>query len=345
MVRSEMLEMRPLRNRSFRTSRALLLAFGFSFCGPLASSSFCAAGEETPSLGALAQHDHQPIHVRSKPVIERLPVRVISPVDLALSDDGCVFIADNKANCVFRLDGSGSVSLLVENLADIERIRIDADDSVYVLTSSAGESSLHQITPGGQHVVLQTFGFPAGAFVRDSAGQFVLSVKQTGRLVSVSSEGVVSDIGMLTQNPLDLAYNAGGQLEALMPSGHVVRIPSSGEIQVSGFAQLGSRRLLSLRDGSLLTLCNTDVSRTQVIHVSRTEDRPEKFQIEANVPTGTSSVGFDALGNLCLANADLRAVTKVTNHFEIPCPHCSQPTRIIFSVDGDPATGADSRSF
>lgn len=349
MVRSQMLLMHPLQNRSLRNARALLLVFGLSmigsFAGPSSALPACVAGEETPSLGALAQHDHQPIHVRSKPVIERLPVRVISPIDLALTDDGCVLIADDKANCVFRLDASGSVSLMAENLLDMQRIRIDADNSVYVLTSSAGESSLHQITPGGQHIILQTFNFPATTFVRDTAGQFVISVKQTGRVVSVSPEGAVADVGLLNQVPLDLAYNAGGQLEALLPSGHVVRVPSSGEVTVSGFAQLGSRRLVSLQDGSLLTLCTTDVTRTQVLHVSRTEDRPDQFDVVANVPAGTSSLGFDSLGNLCLANADLRAVTKVTSHFEIPCPHCRQPTRMIFSTDGDPAAASDSRGF
>ena len=35
-----------------------------------------------PPLNALSTHRHDPIVVRSKPVIERLPVKVLQPVDL-----------------------------------------------------------------------------------------------------------------------------------------------------------------------------------------------------------------------------------------------------------------------
>jgi hypothetical protein len=300
--------------------------------------------EDRPSLGAIANHAHTPIHVRSKPVIERLPVKVIDPVDLVLSDAGNIFVADRQANCVFRLDQHGSVSLMVEQLEGIERIAVDADESLYILTSTSGESLLHQVTPAGKHLILQTFAFPANAFVRDSVGRFVVAEKQTGRLVSFSPDGEGSAITQLKQSALDLTFNAGGQLEALLPSGHVVRIAPNGEVTASGFAEIGSSRLTALQDGTLLTLC-AQPGRARVLHVSRNNERPDEFKILANVPVGTRSVGLDSLGNLCLANPDLRAITKVTSQFEIPCPHCSKPTRMIFSSEAGPAAGQDTRSF
>jgi len=304
-----------------------------------------AHAEDRPALGAIANHDHPAIHVRSKPVIERLPVKVIDPVDLALSDAGHIFVADNKADCVFRLDQHGSVSLMVEQLHGIQRIYVDADESLYILTSTSGESSLHQVTPAGKHVILKTFAFPAIAFVRDSVGQFVIAVRQTGRLVSYASNGDVAEIALLNETPLDLTLNSGGQLEALLSSGQIVRIVANGEVMASGFAQLGSSRLAALQDGTLLTLC-VETGRAQVLHVSRSLDRPEQFEVLANVPAGTRSVGLDSLGNLCLANPDLRAITKVTSQFEIPCPHCGKATRMIFSSAAEPAAiGVETRSF
>lgn len=305
-----------------------------------------AFSDDAGGLGALAQHDHKPIVVQSKPVIERLPVKVIDPVDLVICDEGNIFVADRKAECVFRLDQRGSVSLMVEQLPNIQRIQTDVDGSLYVLTSTGGESSLHQVTGTGHQVVLETFSFPSTSFVRDETGNFTLSVSNSGRLVDLAADGEITERATLTQRALDLTLNAGGQLEALLPSGHVVLISHEGEIAASGFAEIGSTRLASLKDGALLCLANTGTGRLQVARVSRSEERPNQFEVVATVPSGTKSVGFDAMGNLCLANADLRAVTKVTSQFEIPCPHCGKATRMIFRTEPDPAAGgSDARSF
>ncbi len=309
------------------------------------ASVFAPAGlsDEVPSLGTMIDHSHKPIEVRSKPVIERLPVKVVDPVDLVLNNRGQIFIADRKAECIFRLDVNGVVSLMAEELSGLERIQVDADDSVYALTSSAGESALHQVTSSGRRIVLQTFEFPATSFVRDDVGNFVLAVKRSGRIVRLSSEGVVTDLAELTEPAIDLIYNAGGQLEALLNSAHVVRIPEEGQVVQSAFVEIGSTRLAALDDGSILSLAASKDGRSRVLHVSREVDRPMTFEVLATVPAGTRAVGFDSLGNLCLANADLRAVTKVTSHFEIPCPHCGKPTRMKFS--SDVPAGADTRSF
>lgn len=307
-------------------------------------STPAALADELPSLGTMTNHSHAPIHVRSKPVIERLPIKVIEPVDLVLSNTGHVFVADRKAACVFRLDEHGSVSMVKEHLHGIERIQTDDDGSLYILTSTGGESALHQVTVNG-HYIAQTFPFPASAFVRDQVGNFVLAVKHSGRLVSVPVEGEPSNLVQLTQTALDLTLNAGEQLEALLPSGHIVRIEADGTVVPSGFAAMNSKRLASLKDGSLLSLAASATGRSQISRISREDDRPDEFETVATVPAGTNAAGFDALGNLCLVNADLRAIIKVTSQFQIACPHCEKPTRLIFSPDPQPADEAESRSF
>lgn len=327
----------------FRLTRLLA---AISLCASLLVSPVDGFADESNTLGTIANHDHSPIQVRSKPVIERLPVKVIEPIDVKLSNDGLIFVADRAAACVFRLDEHGSVSIMIDQLPDIQRIHVDADNSLYVLTSTGGESSLHQITMAGQHVVLERFSFAATAFVRDSVGQFILSVRNSGRLVSLSADGVVSNLTELTLPATDLVYNAGGQLEVLLGSGHLVRVDADGKATPTGFAPPGSTRLTSLEDGSLLALAGSAAGRSQVVYVSRdVEERPEQFEVSARVPAGTAAVGFDSLGNLCLANPDLRAVTRVTSQFLIPCPHCGRPTRMIFNADAEPGTDKDSRSF
>ena len=322
------------------------LFVSLTICGTaLIAAPMSAVADDVAPLGAIANHDHDPIHVRSNPVIERLPVKVIEPVDLKLSSRGRIFVADRKAECVFRLDEYGGTSLPVRGLANIQRIHVDADECLFVLTSTGGESSLHQVTASGKHVVLVTFAFPATTFVRDLVGHVVVAAKNSGRLLSVSPEGVVAEHAVLPQPAVDLAINAGGQVEALMNSGHVATVTADGQTSLSGFAPIEATRLMTLADGSLLALAGIAGDRSQIVSVSRDEDRPARFNIIAHAPAGTRAVGFDAMGNLCLANPDLRAVTKVTSQFSIPCPHCGKPTRMIFSTDAEPSEELTLRSF
>ncbi|MFN9720293.1 MAG: hypothetical protein ACK58L_16465 [Planctomycetota bacterium] len=317
----------------------------------LATPCVASDDDEKPSLNQLEGHSHDAIVVRSKPVIERLALKVIEPVDLKLSSAGQVFVADRKAECVFRLDSDGSVSLPVERLPNIQRIQVDRDGSLFVLASSDGECELYQITSNGQRVLLGAFPFPSDCFARDDVGLFVLGVRKQGRLVSFSPDGTVSELVRLPSEAMDVTFNAGGQLEALTASGHIIQVNDAGAATVSGFAPVGARRLTSLSDGSVLALYSMPGAKAQVVFVCREADRPAEFQVAASVPVGTRAVGFDSLGNLCLANPDLRAVTKVTSHFEVPCPHCGKLVPMVLNPDGpeankeNGANGGESRTF
>jgi hypothetical protein len=46
------------------------------------------------------------------------------------------------------------------------------------------------------------------------------------------------------------------------------------------------------------------------------------------VPKGTIAHAFDAAGNLLMVNWDLQFLMRVTNSFEVPCPHCGKPIPI-----------------
>jgi hypothetical protein len=288
-------------------------------------------------LGQLQPHQHDPIIVRSRPVIERLPVKVISPVDLRVSKAGHVFIADDEANCIFRLDEFSAVSLVAENLPDLRRISLDADGSLYVLTSTAGEAGLYQITPEGRRFLLQTLHFPTSAFARNAVGEFVLASER--RLLRLNTDGEIIPLAELTEPVLDLAANPAGGTEVLVSGGRVLSLDAVGTLRPTGFGHSQSQRLLSRPDGRQVTLSAADAlspDRTGLFEVL--DQRPADGQVPsvAFVPEGTRAAGFDSLGNLLLANPDLRAITRVTSRFQIPCPHCRQSTLMIFDAEARP---------
>jgi len=313
--------------------------------GSLLSFGTTSLAGDPPSLGSIRNHDHAPILVQSRPVIERLPVKVISPVDLQISKAGHIFVADDAANCVFRLEADGEVSLPVQNLSDIRRIQLDADGNLYTLTSDSRESQIRMVNPVGQSVLLHDLKFDANAFVRDVTGQFAVTSRGTNRVVLISNTGEITELTRLYQPVSDLVLNAGGQTEALLASGEMVHISASGEVTASGFAPVGSSRLMLQPDGSMLVLSKRSNGHTNLVSISRDATRPKEFSTFASVPEGTQAVGFDSLGNLCLANPDLRAITKVTSHFSIPCPHCGRATEMIFRKDLEPADAQGTRRF
>ncbi len=325
-------------------SRLKIIASTFAV-GSLLSFGSVSRADESASLGAIRNHDHAPIIVQSRPVIERLPVKVIAPTDLQVANSGDIFIADSAAKCVFQLGSDGAVSLPIRDLNNIERIQIDVDDNLYALTSDARESQIRMVNPVGQSVILHNLTFAANAFARDSVGQFIVTSKDTNRVVVISTEGEVSELTRIYQPVSDVILNAGGQTEALLVSGELIHIAASGEITPSGFAPPGSSRLMLQPDGAMLVLSRRSNGQTQLVSVSREAVRPAEFSTFAAVPEGTQAVGFDALGNLCLANPDLRAITKVTSHFRIPCPHCGRATDMIFRTDAEPDATPKTRSF
>jgi hypothetical protein len=315
------------------------------FLGTVLIAGTLTQAQEPIALGAVTNHDHAPIVVKSRPVIERLPVKVIQPVDLRVGKSGRVFVVDRIAKCVFRLDLDGTVSLPLADVSGLQRIQIDSDENLYALTSNSGESQIQMVNPMGQSTVLHELTFSATSFARDSIGQFVVVSGDTDRIVLISSTGDVLELARIHQPVADVVLNAGGQTEALLKSGEVIHISADGEVTPSGFAPPGSSRLLVQPDGSLIVLTGRSHDQMQLVSVSGMQARPQEFIAFATVPAGTQAVGFDMLGNLCLANPELRAITKVTSHFRIPCPHCGRATEMVFHNEAEALTESVSRNF
>jgi len=339
------------QNIAVQNSAAQNSAAQNSAASAVQSGAASAAGDQN-SLTALTTHRHDPIVVRSKPVIERLPVKVIQPVDLKVSADGRIFVADAQASCVFRLDPDGQVSLAVRDLAGIRRIQVDADGSLYVLTVSGAESKLYQATPAGLTVHLHTLHFPAISFTRNAVGEFL--VGQQRQLWQLGTDGQQTLLCRLPVPLVDLCSGAADTAVALLQDGKVCQVGVDGSLLQTGQARPDSSRLLAGTGGRFVTLAaaaggtqlNSGLALYYVSDVSAAglSQSPDdgRGSLLASVPAGTQAAGLDPLGNLCLANPDLKAVTRATTRFLIPCPHCGQQTLMIF----DQAAGqSESGSF
>ena len=99
--------------RSYNALRARLPGIFAGFVLSMMTAGVVCADEHPvkSGLGALADHDHPPILVRSRPVIERLAVSVVEPEDLCVSVKGNIYIADRRAKVVFRLTPAGQTEL------------------------------------------------------------------------------------------------------------------------------------------------------------------------------------------------------------------------------------------
>ena len=248
------------------------------------------------SLNAIADHSHEPIIVRSKPVIERLPVKVVRPIDLAVTSKNQILIADSGANCIFQLEEDGTVSLRAENLRDIKRICIDSDDSVYVLTSTSGEARIRQVTPDGKLAVLHVLNAPATCFARLTDGNFALAGSD---LYVTKFDAPPTRIEKLNQPAVDMTRHISGGAEVLFSNGIVMSLTNNGEMVQRGKVPDGASRLISLPTGRLAGLVGDSVLKTDAVQksglfaIQTIEDGGTENRPVAHVPQGTLAVGFD----------------------------------------------------
>ncbi len=290
------------------------------------------SGSNSAGIGALADHDHAPILIRSKPVIERLPVQVIEPVDICVSAGGLVYVADRRAQVVFRLQPDGQTDLVATELDGVKQILVDTDQILYILTSSRGSGRVVYITPSGRTGEACSVDFAPVGFARDQTGAFILSAA-SGRTVLTNGLDEYADLAKMPETIVDVVLTTADQIHVLMASGKVAYLGRDGSTATAGYVGTGATRLFPLPNGNLAALQSIAADRTMISVMARTSDSAEAPQPFAQVPVGTVAVAFDSLGNMCLANPDLRAITKITSRFVVPCPHCSRPLSMILSMD------------
>ena len=302
------------------------------------------SGGSKSGFNALETHQHAAIHVNSRPVVERIPVNVIDPVDVRVAADGAILVADAKANAVFRIQANGHSELIASELGNLRRLCVDAVGGIFAMTSESATGSIYQITRAGYTAALYNIPFAPAGFARNASGDFAVIARDSGRVGLLNDLNGFVELPRLPEVAVDIASNSSDQFLVLLQSGRVISLGSGDSRSLVGTASERATRLFRLPDGQMATLNRAGDQRQCIQEVSFGAVADGK--VVANVPQGTNAIAFDELGNLCLCNPNLRAITKVTSTFMIPCPHCQQSVRMIFSPKAaDVADPTDSRSF
>lgn len=297
----------------------------------------------TPSFsddGSLS-HKHAPIIVRSRPVIERLRLEVIEPVDVVVNSLGETLVADRTGKVVFRIDSEGETSLLGRELVGLARVADSKSFGVHALVAGKNSGRIIRLMETGFQEEVCELGFAPAGLAADTVGNLWTTNPVTGEALLFGSEGQRRRIVKLAGTPRDIAADDLGAT-VLLTSGSLISVAADGSTNQIGYVTPTASRVQLMADGSSVALATNSDGKT--ILVRPTADRGETDWF-GGATDGTIAFAFDKLGNVTLANPAWRAVTRVTNRFTVPCPHCGEPVPMLFSPTAPAHEKAVRRSF
>ena len=287
---------------------------------------------------------HSPIIYRSRPVIERLPLRVVDPVDVVVSEFGDTLVADRVGKVVFRIDARGETSLLGKDFDGLSRLVYSKAYGPHALLSGKGSGHIVQITESGHQARTHLPFRPTGLAV-DREGSVLTTNSATGQVWKIDAEGtraVLNKLKKLHEPTKDLVVDSFGTAIVLLQSGKVMSVFASDTNDIEGYLPPTTTRIAIDPNSQIVGLA-TDAAGKSVL--LRPGKKPGEHQQFGGAPYGTSAFAFDKLGNVTMANPDLRAITRVTSHFRIPCPHCGKKVDMLFSPDAPLPEQENLRSF
>ncbi len=290
-------------------------------------------------------HKHLPITLHSRPVIERLPLRVVDPVDVTLTNFGDTLVADRVGKVLFRIDSSGEASLIGRELEGLTRVVDSPQMGAHALLASRGSGRIVRMTETGvQHEVVHLPFAPTGLGANPLDGSLYTTNGRTGEVFRITVEGDTQSITTVSEPTKDLAVNAiGATISVLLNSGKVVSVGVDGSRETIGYVPATTTRLTYHPGGYLVALCEDATGKAILLKpTDRRAQQPDTF---ANAPRGTQAMAFDKLGNLTLSNPDLRAITRVTSRFQQRCHDCGKMMLIKLSTETPAPQKSTRRSF
>ncbi|GAB5444097.1 MAG: hypothetical protein Fues2KO_44460 [Fuerstiella sp.] len=296
----------------------------------------------TAPLSAQQDHVHEPLRIRSRPVIERVPVQVIHPADVLINSLNETLVADSTAGMLFRIGPLGTVTTIGQDLKHVSRLSDSAQLGTYALIAESANGRITNFTDSGLQMDVAYLPFAPTGLAVDGVGQLYTADNKANRIVRVSTDGQLETFAVTAEAVRDLMMEPSGNIVALLESGRVISISAGHTTALIGFVSPRASRLRWHADGRILALVPAGSGKAEL--VSPTADR-EAIDAFATVPRGTTAFAVDKLGNLVLSNPDLRAVTRVNSRFRIPCPHCGESLQMILSPDTPPAEPLRQRSF
>lgn len=283
---------------------------------------------------------HRPILVKSRPVIERLPLKVIDPIDVAITSFGATIVAERQAGIVFLLTEDGQASPLGDNFKGLERIADSDLTGIHALCTRTSSSTIYRLTDSGFSSEFAELNFAATGLAAGGAGQVWTANPRAGQIILIDAEGKPNVVATVKDQIIDLAADDQG-VYVLYDSGQVDSVTADGSRRRVGYVSDQSTRIQLNSNRQVVALAKTQERLGLLLKPS--VDKADGRQI-GKVPSGTQAFAYDSLGNMTLANPDLRALTRVTSHFSVPCPHCGKPVSMTLSTNG-PQKPAQRRSF
>lgn len=296
---------------------------------------------DEPALSA-DEHSHAPIFVRSRPVVDRLPLEVIRPVDVVINSLGETLVADSGGGILFRVNRRGDTSVLGRDLKGIERVVDHPELGVHVLLSDSQSGQVLRITDQRFQMRMAYLPFQPIGLAVDLDGNLYTSNRSTGEIIRMEDKDRYRILGRVSEPVQDLTVDKMGTVYVLLQSGRIDSLGADGEPIESGTVPMSATRLAWHLDGFMVALAEDSEGRPTLFTSGSTVETSDRF---AGTPRGTNAFAFDRLGNLTLSNPNLRAVTRVTSTFEIQCQHCNQPALMVLDPDAPLPEFKSRRSF
>ena len=286
-----------------------------------------------PPATADDPHPHRPILVPSRPVIDRVPLSVIDPVDVTITDFGDTLVADARGKMLFRVTADGTTSVLGKDLTGISRIVDSRQLGPHALVSDQKSSRVLRFTDTGMRQTVLHFAFRATGLAVDPENNLITSGGKSGVVYHVDDEKNLSQLVQLSEPVVDLATDRLGNVIVLLKSGKVVSVTSQDNSTPIGFLPPGTTRIKIHPDNYPVGL--TPAEQRPTLNRLNKTSAPRQF---AGTAMGTSAFAFDGLGNFVLTNPDLRAVTRVKSRFVVNCSHpdCDQKVHMILTPNAVP---------
>ena len=280
-----------------------------------------------PTVGELfawaPPHSHARVDVPSAPIVSRYRIPLNRPRRIAVAADGTLFVADQGAGTIVRVDPEGQPELLADGLAEPAGLVLDPTGSLYVVTHAGGMTRQGQLlrieADGGQTVVAS--GLTGATDVaQDGNGDLYVAAFDENRVLRVTADGAVSTLIDEAPAPTAVAIDPGGSLfVACSGNGTILRLGPGEAVPV-----IHTRGLVVPSDlvfDSRGHLIVTSYGETGLLWI----DARGTATPFATVPKGTIGIAFDPEGNLLFVNWDEHYLTRVVTHLTVPCPHCNQP--------------------
>jgi len=274
-------------------------------------------------------HTHETMFVRSGPVIERVPLKVIRPIDLVVNEFDETYVADEVGQSLFKVNSSGDVSLIAEKVSPLRRIAFSKSGGIYALQAAPGSSRILRFDSNGFQSSSVHLDYKPVGLAADRFGNLWTSEGQRGIVHRYAAdEDAEHTSANLRGTVVDIVVNNTGNAVVLLATGRVVNVFIDGTTTTAGYLPGDTERIQLKPDGALVGLVTEESGTSILYRMGETRNQITKF---GRCIRGTTSFAFDRLGNLTAGSSDLRAITKVTSHFELPCPHCGESVPMTFS--------------